>query len=110
VARRTKEILRRAGRQWVPAEVIARKAKMPFNLAERQWFNSPVVGTYLADIFHSAEALNSDLIDGKALSRDLDGFLKQGFSRYDAIRVWMALNLYLWNKSVVKPYRSQPRP
>jgi asparagine synthetase B (glutamine-hydrolysing) len=106
VARRTKEILRHAAKDWVPAEVIDRKAKMPFNLAEREWFNSPVVGNYLADIFHSSDALHSSLIDGKSLSRDLDGFLKQGFSRYDAIRVWMALNLYLWNSALVKPYRN----
>jgi len=105
VARRTKEILRHAAKEWVPAEVINRKAKMPFNIAEREWFNSPTVSHYLADIFHSSDALNSDLIDGKSLARDLDGFLKQGVSRYDALRVWMALNLYLWNKALVNPYR-----
>jgi asparagine synthase (glutamine-hydrolysing) len=106
IARRTKEILRHAAGEWVPEEVIDRKAKMPFSLAERTWFNSPVVGKYLADIFHSSDAMNSNLIDGKALVHDLDGFSKQGFGRYDTNRVWMALNLYLWNKALVNPFRS----
>jgi asparagine synthase (glutamine-hydrolysing) len=106
VSRRTKEILRHAAVKWVPDEVINRKEKMPFSLAEREWFNSPVVGNYLADIFHSSDAMNSNLFDGKVLVRDLDGFIKQGFGRYDTNRVWMALNLYLWNKSLVIPYRN----
>jgi len=106
VARRTKEILRHAAGEWVPEEVINRKEKMPFSLAESEWFNSPVVGKYLADIFHSSDAMNSNLFDGKWLVRDLDRFKKQGFGRYDTNRVWMALNLYLWNKSLVIPYRS----
>jgi asparagine synthase (glutamine-hydrolysing) len=106
VARRTKEILRSAAGEWVPEEIINRKVKMPFSLAEREWFNSPVVGTYLSDVFHSTDAMNSNLIDGKALVRDLDIFIKQGFGRYDTNRVWMALNLYLWNKALVNPYRN----
>jgi asparagine synthetase B (glutamine-hydrolysing) len=106
VARRTKEVLRHAARDWVPEEVINRKAKMPFSLAEREWFNSPPVGKYLADVFHSSEAMNSNLIDGKSLVRDLDRFLKQGFGRYDTNRMWMALNLFLWNKVLVNPYRN----
>ena len=106
VARRTKEILRHAAREWVPEEVINRKVKMPFSLAEREWFNSPVVGNYLADIFHSSDAINSNLFDGKALVRDLDSLIKQGFGRYDTNRIWMALNLYLWNKALVIPYRN----
>jgi asparagine synthase (glutamine-hydrolysing) len=106
IARRTKKILRGAAGEWVPGEVIERKAKMPFSLAEREWFNSPVVGNYLADVFHSSDAISSNLFDGKALVRDLDGFIKHGFGRYDTNRVWMALNLYLWNKALVIPYRS----
>jgi asparagine synthase (glutamine-hydrolysing) len=105
VGNRTKEILRYAAEQWVPEEVIDRKAKMPFNLPEHTWFNAPEVGSYLADILHSNDAVTSTLIDGRALSRDLDGFLRKGFSRYDAIRVWNALNLHLWNKALVEPYR-----
>jgi asparagine synthase (glutamine-hydrolysing) len=106
VARRTKEILRQAAKEWVPAEVIDRKAKMPFSLAEREWFNSPVVRNYLVDTFHSSDAMNSSLFDGKLLVRDLDGLIKRGFGRYDTNRVWMALNLHLWNKSLVIPYRN----
>jgi len=109
VARRTKEIVRHAAGDWVPREVINRKAKMPFALSEREWFNSPVISDYLADTFHSSDAMNSNLVDGKSLVRDLDRFKKQGFGRYDTNRVWMALNLYLWNKFLVIPYRGYGR-
>jgi asparagine synthase (glutamine-hydrolysing) len=105
VERRNKEILRWAAKEWVPAEVIDRRNKMPLNLPEGAWFNSPVVSAYLADVLHSSDAINSSVIDGRALSRDLDGLIKTGFSRYDAIRVWMALSLYLWNKTLVDPYK-----
>ncbi len=105
VARRNKVILRQAAVDWLPEKVIDRKAKMPFSLEEREWFNSPIVREYLSDIFHSSDAAQSDLLKGKMLSDDLDGVLKRGITRYDAIRIWKALNLYLWKKSLVDPYR-----
>lgn len=105
IGRRTKEILRRAAVEWVPREVINRKMKMPFVISECEWFNSPAVGNYLLDVFHSSDALNATFLNGKALSRDLEGFTRDGFSRYDTIRVWKALNLYLWHKFLVDPYR-----
>ena len=107
VARKTKHILRAAAKDWVPTEVIDRKGKMGFAVAEREWFNSKIVSGYLADIFHSADALNSNLFDGKSLARDLDVCIKRGFSWYDTTRIWEVLNIYLWHKRFVETVHSE---
>jgi asparagine synthase (glutamine-hydrolysing) len=107
VARETKHILRTAAKDWVPTEVIDRKGKMGFAVAEREWFNSKIVSGYLADIFHSADALNSSLFDGKSLAKDLDTCIKEGFSWRDTTRIWEVLNIYLWHKRFVETAHSE---
>jgi len=107
VARETKHILRAAAKDWVPTEVIDRKAKLGFAVAEPEWFNSSAVGGYLADIFHSADALNSSLFDGKSLVRDLDACKKTGFSWQDTERIWKVLNIHLWHKRFIETRLSE---
>jgi len=107
IARSTKRILRAAAKEWVPTEVIGRKAKLGFAVAEPEWFNSSAVSSYLADIFHSADALNSCLFDGKSLVRDLDACKKKGFSWQDTTRIWEALNIYLWHKRFIETGHSE---
>ena len=75
---------------------------MGFAIAEREWFNSGSVVGYLLDLFHSADALNSSLFDGKSLARDLERCFKEGFSWGDTTRIWEVLNIYLWHKQFVE--------
>lgn len=107
VARETKHILRVASKEWAPKEVIGRKAKVGFAVAEQDWFNSKVVSDYLADIFHSSDAMNSSLFDGKTLVNDLDKCIRTGFSWRDTTRFWEVLNIFLWHKRFVETNHSE---
>lgn len=102
IAGETKRILRAAAAGVVPHSVIRRRAKLGFALAEREWFNSRIVGEYLQDVCNSAEVRSSDLLNGRAFAEDVERCVRHGFSWSDTTRIWEALNIFLWHKRFVR--------
>lgn len=105
VNRRTKVILRRAAAQWLPPAVINRRVKTGYNTPDKEWFESPVIHSYMMDIFNSRAALHSELFDGRQVAGDLDRMRKDGFTRRDATRIWRVFNIYKWNSMLVERFR-----
>lgn len=102
VQRMSKHILREASKEWIPQEVIQRKDKVGFTLAESQWMNSKQVTPFLEEVFNDQSALNSPIFDGKLLAQDLKKCFRDGFSAYDTARIWEVLNIHLWYKKFVE--------
>ena len=71
IARQTKHILRAATTGLVPDAVRHRRAKLGFAIAEREWFNAPVVSNYLHDVCGSAALRQCDFVNGRALQADV---------------------------------------
>ncbi|MBU0638085.1 MAG: asparagine synthase (glutamine-hydrolyzing) [Planctomycetes bacterium] len=110
IARQTKRILRSAAAKVVPRGVIRRRAKMGFAIAERDWFDSPVVSDYLRDVCGSAEVRQADFLDGAALQADVERCARDGFTWLDTTRIWEALNIFLWHKRFVRNTLVPDRP
>jgi hypothetical protein len=101
IAGETKRILRDASVGVVPRRVIKRRAKLGFAIAEREWFNARPVKDFLRDTCDSAELRQSEIVDGRALARDVHRCCQQGFNWNDTTRIWEALNVFWWHKRFV---------
>ena len=99
VARRTKRILRDAAAVWAPRTVAERKDKMPFSVPVNEWFRSPPVVEYVADVLRSDAARSSGLLDNRRVAACVERGVAGGFTPREAKRVWKALNLQLWHQS-----------
>ena len=101
IARQTKHILRAATAGLVPDGVRRRRAKLGFAIAEREWFNAPVVQEYLHDVCSSAALRQCDFLNGRTLQADVARCSRAGFSWRDTTRIWEALNVFLWHQRFV---------
>ena len=101
IARETKCILRAATAGLVPDAVRRRRPKLGFAIAEREWFNAPVVADYLRDVCSSAALRQCGFLNARALQADVARCTKEGFNWRDTTRIWEALNIHLWHERFV---------
>ncbi len=110
VARETKHILRRAVADVVPRAVRRRRAKLGFAIAEREWFNAPVVHEYVLDLCGSAAFRACEFIDGQRLRADVERCVRDGFNWHDTTRIWEGLNVFLWHQRFARPRAAAAQP
>ncbi len=93
---RTKDVLRRALAEVLPASVAARRDKLGFVTPERRWFRG-ALGVFAAEIFASPELAARGFVDPTALRRRLQ---RHRAGEVDAgMELWRALNLELWARA-----------
>jgi asparagine synthase (glutamine-hydrolysing) len=102
VTRETKHILREAAAEVVPHAVRRRRAKLGFAIAERNWFNAPVVQSYLRDVCGSSTVRQCEFLDGRRLRADVERCVRAGFTWQDTTRIWEGLNVFLWHQRFVR--------
>lgn len=110
VARETKHILRAATADVVPHAVRRRRAKLGFSIAEREWFDAPIVRDYLRDVCGSRSMRECGFIDAAALSAGVERCARDGFTWHDTTRIWEALNIFLWHERFVRPAAPRHSP
>lgn len=98
IARETKRILRAAVADVVPRGVRRRRAKLGFAIAERDWFNAPVVQGYLLEVSGSTALRQCEFLDGARLRADVERCARDGFTWQDTTRIWEGLNVFLWHE------------
>jgi asparagine synthase (glutamine-hydrolysing) len=90
---RTKHVLKRAARNFLPAGVLERKDKMGFPVPIMEWMREGVVRNFVGDILLSQRSLERGIFKPEALRGMLD---RQGVG---GRQLWGALSLELWHRS-----------
>ncbi len=89
---RTKDVLRRALADLLPASVAARRDKLGFVTPEKRWFRG-ALGDFAEEVFASPELERRGFVDAAALRR----LERHRRGEVDAgMELWRALNLELW--------------
>jgi asparagine synthase (glutamine-hydrolysing) len=100
---RTKDVLRRALADLLPATVRERRDKLGFVTPEATWFRGPL-GDLAADVFASQAFAERGFVDADAARRRLR---KHRAGELDAgMELWRALNLELWAREILEPRAS----
>ena len=93
---RTKDVVRRALADVLPATVAARRDKLGFVTPERRWFRG-ALGRYAGQVFAEPETAARGFLDVDAaqrrLARHRDGEVDAG------MELWRALNVELWARA-----------
>lgn len=85
----SKRLLKKAFKEQIPQEIVARRDKMGFPVPLSEWSRNELEG-YFRDIFSSSKALNRDYLSKVSPERSLSA--EGSFSR----RSWVLLSLELW--------------
>lgn len=94
----SKRILRDAAAPWLPRCVRRRRPKQPFAVPWRDWLGRPTVRCWVLDLVRSPSFLQSDILDGRAVSRRVESMLGRGPTGAEAYQLWPVLNLFLWKR------------
>jgi asparagine synthase (glutamine-hydrolysing) len=93
---RTKDVLRRALGDLLPASVAARRDKLGFVTPERRWFRGEL-GRYAGEVFAEPETAARGFLDVPAVQRRL---ARHRAGTVDAgMELWRALNVELWARA-----------
>jgi asparagine synthase (glutamine-hydrolysing) len=90
----TKFVFRKAMRGIVPEQILARRDKIGFATAERDWLRAldPVIG----ELLNSDSAMRIPVIDRRVLRREWQN-IEQNRGRFD-FHFWRCINLIVWAK------------
>ncbi len=89
---KTKHILKKAIKDWLPLSIVERKDKMGFPVPLKEWMIKGVVRDFVADTLLSQKSLNRDIYKRTALEEMIDS---QGVG---GRQLWGALSLELWHQ------------
>jgi asparagine synthase (glutamine-hydrolysing) len=90
---RTKDVLRRALGDLLPASVLGRRDKLGFVTPEKRWFRGEL-GELADDVFGSRSFAERGLVDAAAAKRRLARHRSGGVDA--GMELWRALNVELW--------------
>ncbi len=97
----TKSIVRDAMRGIVPDEVLDRRTKIGFNAPVVEWMKGEW-REWISDTIYSTGFGNCNLINSKKIRDEYQKVLNSDGYEWDrAITVWVAINTYLWEKTLL---------
>lgn len=94
----TKQILRDAAQPWAPPSVTDRTAKVGFSIDAPAWFSNSAVSEFIDDTFASSAAINSEVLNGRALIKDREQSKGDEMTWTKSTQTWEALNIHLWHQ------------
>lgn len=102
----SKSIVRDAMEGFVPTSILRNKKKLGFAPPISDWMKGPL-REYLMDETESAQFINSELINGRNLSKKIRTIIlsRKNKNLYRAEQVWKEFGIYLWEKAYFKTRR-----